>query len=267
MKLFAYTLTIITLLLSACNGVKSGLYIPAYQQFVLGEDESSAFRVELQNQSPYGLNLETRDQENNKIASYEIGPQSKTNLSVPANQNVVISNPNDKTVKVLAKLNKGVQGMRYEVIEEAKLEKTDRLSPETLEPMLGDNWRGKLIYANSQKDQMLTSLCKLDVKELSKGRLQFEFSFPDDDAMNGEKQKLTLSSNGKQFGGRKIVLNRKENDFYVLKTLEKGVVEGKEAAFFYTYRFKQDQLILKEEYQLRGDGNIKLKKEYNFTRS
>ncbi len=105
---------LLAIALSSCASY-STIGISPGEEFVLGEQENSSFRLELRNLSPKTINVKTVKKTNGEqTQGFGLGGRSKTKLRVHRQETAVISNPNPKAVKVRAKLTKFVEGMRYQ---------------------------------------------------------------------------------------------------------------------------------------------------------
>ena len=81
------TVICVLLALNSCSTVKSGLSIPAYQTFILGE----------------------------LIQEVLLLPKQELKINIRKSETIYFINDNDIEVKIDVKLSKGVEGMRYEV--------------------------------------------------------------------------------------------------------------------------------------------------------
>ncbi|NQX77789.1 S41 family peptidase [Gilvibacter sp.] len=107
---------IIGLSLWSCSSVNSIVTIPANQQFILGELENSQFNADLENLSAEKVELLLVDNQTEQIENkIQLNGGEKRIIQVSINQKAIIKNNSDKRVKIKTKLNKSVEGMRYEV--------------------------------------------------------------------------------------------------------------------------------------------------------
>ena len=116
-----YLKTIVTglymfLALSTCSTVKSGLSIPAYQTFILGELNDSNYTAILKNTSEYSVLVRGIDKNSDElIQEVLLLPKQESKINIRKSETVYFINDNDIEVKIDVKLSKGVEGMRYEV--------------------------------------------------------------------------------------------------------------------------------------------------------
>ncbi|NRA51822.1 MAG: DoxX family protein [Phaeodactylibacter sp.] len=89
--------------------------IPAQQEFVLGEVENSNFKVKLSNLSQEEVKIRALDKESDvQTQGFGLDGKGNATLYVNRSEKVILENPNDNAIKVRAKLNKSVEGMRYQ---------------------------------------------------------------------------------------------------------------------------------------------------------
>ena len=104
--------------LSSCASY-STINIPPGEEFVLGEQENSSFRLELKNLGRETIDVRAVEKTNGvQTQGFGLGGKSKTRLRIRRGETAVISNPTPKAVKVKAKLTKFVAGMRYQPISD-----------------------------------------------------------------------------------------------------------------------------------------------------
>lgn len=116
-----YLKTIVTafylsLILSTCSTFKSGLSIPAYQTFILGELNDSNYTAVLKNTSEYSVLVRGIDKNSDElIQEVLLLPKQESKINIRKGEIIYFINDNDIEVKIDVKLSKGVEGMRYEV--------------------------------------------------------------------------------------------------------------------------------------------------------
>lgn len=99
----------------------ANVVIPAKQEFVLGEYESSNYRAKLRNESNKLIEVEIVDKETNvPVSTLNLSGNETTVLSVSKVEQVLLKNRNDEAVTVKVKLNKNVEGMSYQVLSEVE---------------------------------------------------------------------------------------------------------------------------------------------------
>ena len=104
------------LALSTCSTAKSGLSIPAYQTFILGELNDSNYTALLKNTSEYSVLVRGIDKNSDElIQEVLLLPKQESKINIRKSETVYFINDNDIEVKIDVKLSKGVEGMRYEV--------------------------------------------------------------------------------------------------------------------------------------------------------
>lgn len=107
---------LLTIALSSCASY-STINISPGEEFVLGEQENSSYRLDLRNLSSETINVKTIEKTNGEqMQGFGLGSRSKTKLRIGRQEAAVISNPSKKAIKVRAKLTKSVEGMRYQPI-------------------------------------------------------------------------------------------------------------------------------------------------------
>lgn len=252
-----------TLLITSCSPFRSNVTIPAYQQFVLGEYEKNGFSVELNNTSSYIVKVETRDSENKRTSGFGLSANGKTKVYVGKGEKAVLINSNGEKVIVKAKLIKGVEGMRYEVIDMENMKKTQTLNDADLSPVVSDNWEGNLTYMDYSSGKKVTIPCNMKVEKLKKNTFKVYYMYPDEPQANGDDE-VKITEDGKKFENREVIQVEKEGNYFLIKTVEKGKDNDKEATLYYTYKFNNKELSIKKEVQTIGSDEMKFRNEYKF---
>ncbi len=258
--------------LISCSSFKSGLTIPAYQEFSLGETEKLGFSVKLENKSPFELQVEIQDENGNRTSGFRLSPnlsaegrEGKTKVYVPANQKAVIRNVHPTSVNVAVEINRGVQGMTYEALDAEQLSNLPKLYMSDLELLIDQNWKGSLRYRDYSSNEMVEIPCKLKVIKKGESILLLEYNFPNEPNAN-DSQKVKIEQNGRKLGGQYIIGKEKTGGKTVIRTLEEGKDNGEEVIFYYTYTFDKQQFEMKKEYQSLGSDELLFRNKYLFMR-
>ncbi len=103
---------------AAGYGGVANVYIPARQEFVLGEFENSAFSAKLSNKGKQEvkvkiINTETKEQ----TQGFGLNPGGETKIYASKYETVLLINESNTEAHIKVKLNKGVEGMRYQNID------------------------------------------------------------------------------------------------------------------------------------------------------
>ena len=105
-------------LLSGCSTNYATVGIPAQQEFVLGEQCPGKFKVELKNMSNETVDVKAINKENGAFSQgFGLAAKGKTTVYVDKGDKVILGNASGKEIKVKAKLNRPVEGMRYQAID------------------------------------------------------------------------------------------------------------------------------------------------------
>lgn len=111
-KLFLICLVVFTSV--SCGSFKSGLSIPAYQTFVLGELNTKNYSAELSNVSEFTVLVSIQSKTSGQILNeLELESNQKIKVFIGKDEVAYFKNDNEQAVKVNVVLNKGVEGMRY----------------------------------------------------------------------------------------------------------------------------------------------------------
>ena len=115
----AYIYKVLVLLLLAIGlnscGSYSNVIIPAQQEFILGEYQNSGFKAELKNMGSKTIDVKGIDKTSGeKTFGFGLAGKGKTNLSASRNEKVILANPHNRKQTVKVKLNRSVEGMRYQ---------------------------------------------------------------------------------------------------------------------------------------------------------
>ena len=111
--LFAICLLVFALTVS-CGSTGSNVYIPAKQTFVLGDISDKNYKADLENASSKAVTLkivETSTQELRQEIVLE--PRGTVSLDVQSEETVYMVNAEPRKVRIIVRLSKGVEGMRY----------------------------------------------------------------------------------------------------------------------------------------------------------
>ena len=114
-------LTLGLLILSSCaflsfGSFRSGVQIPAGEEFLLGENTKGAFEVELNNTCYCDIPVETRNANGDKTSSFGLASRGKVKLTVKSGEYAVLQNPYSSVVTVNAIMQEQVYGMRYQAL-------------------------------------------------------------------------------------------------------------------------------------------------------
>lgn len=253
------------LLIASCTPFRSNITIPAYQQFILGEYEKGGFAVELQNLSPYTVKVETRNSKNKQTSGFGLSANGKTKVYVGNGEKAILINSNGEKVNVKAKLAKSVEGMRYEVMNMTKIEKSQVLKDTDLTAVVSDNWEGNLTYIDYSNDKEVKIACHMKIEKLKKNTFKAYYIYPDEPHANGDNE-VKITEDGKRFEDREVIQAEKKGKYFVIKTIEKGKDNNKEATLYYTYKFNDKELSIRKEVQTIGSSEMKFRNEYKFTK-
>ncbi|MEO1021096.1 MAG: hypothetical protein AAFW89_01015 [Bacteroidota bacterium] len=257
-------LPLVFLCLVSCSKSYSNLTIPAKQQFLLGETETSSFRVKLENKSDVIVGLETRTVDGEKTSGFGLDAFGTTRLSVASDEMAVLTNPSSKSIVVRVTFLDNVQGMRYEVMENYESEaKLDDLS--ALDELTGDAWTGSLTYKNYSDGTMVTIPARFSVEKLDAWSYTFSYIYPDEPD-HSSVEKVVYNEADQEFDGRKILSSDKTSDSHTIRTIQKGTDNGEEVNLFYTYVFTKNKVVIKKEYQALGSSEREFRNEYTFYR-
>ncbi|MCI5081792.1 MAG: hypothetical protein MRY78_08875 [Saprospiraceae bacterium] len=253
------------LCLISCSSFKSGLTIPAYQEFSLGETEKLGFSVKLENKSPFELQVETQDENGKRMSGFGLSPEGKTKVYVPANQKAVIRNVHPTSVNVAAEINRGVRGMTYQALDAEQLSNLPKLNMSDLELLIDQNWKGSLRYRDYSSNEMVEIPCKLKVIKKGESILLLEYNFPNEPKAN-DSQKVKIEENGRKLANQYVISKEKIDGKTIIRTLEEGKDNGEEVLFYYTYTFDKEQFEMKKEYQSLGSDELLFRNKYLFKR-
>jgi len=102
--------------LSSCGGVAT-VSIEPQQEFVLGEQANHGFKAKLTNLTNKVVPIKVVDKESGQqTQGFGLAARGTTTVYINRFEKVLIQNPNEVEIKVRAKLNKGVEGMRYQAL-------------------------------------------------------------------------------------------------------------------------------------------------------
>lgn len=102
---------------SNCSSSFATITIPAKQEFVLGELEKNRFRAELKNLSDETVQVKAvLTETGEQTQGFGLAANGKATVNISRREQVLLINEHDKAVRVKAKLNKGVAGMRYRTV-------------------------------------------------------------------------------------------------------------------------------------------------------
>jgi hypothetical protein len=106
------------LLVSADFGGTANVYIPPHQEFVLGEFEDSSFTAKLINKGKQEVKIRIVTKESEEqTQELVLDSGGETKVSVSKNEKVFLINKSSTEAHLKVKLNKGVEGMRYQNVE------------------------------------------------------------------------------------------------------------------------------------------------------
>ncbi len=107
--------------LSSCSTNFATIGIPPQEEFVLGEREDDNFKVQLKNLSNETIQVKAVNKKSGeRTQGFGLAAKGETSLYISSEEKVILANTNDKEVSVKAKLNKNVEGMRYQPVSEDK---------------------------------------------------------------------------------------------------------------------------------------------------
>jgi hypothetical protein len=105
------------LLISADYGNKANVYIPAHQEFVLGEYENRNYTAKISNKGKQIIKVKVVSKETGEqTQGFGLDPKSSAKVNISKSEQVVLVNNSDTEAHVHVKLSKGVEGMRYQEI-------------------------------------------------------------------------------------------------------------------------------------------------------
>lgn len=261
-----YKRTLIIALLVGVTGLisfasNSVITIPPFQKFLLGEIESTSFRVKIKNLSKFPVEVETRNKEGEKTSGFTFAAKGETKLGIDKEEYVVLTNLNDQPIKIAAHLSKGVEGMRYEIIEMNTVEQTDSVKEMDFEELISDNWKGQLTYKDYSSGEKVSIPSEMKITKLKENTYSFEYIYPDEPKMNNQL-KIKIKEDGKMIGDQKVISVRQEGEETVIETIKDGKDNGKKAQLLFTYRFNEKRLSMKREYRTLGSGITQFRNEY-----
>ncbi|GEM_PF-3423578 len=258
---------LLLLTIIACNTSKSvsTVSIPPLQQFVLGESEDEAFKVNIENLTNQEISIEVRNGLNQKTSGFGMSPKGKTDFTIDADEKVVVKNPSSKQIFFKATFNRNVQGMRYETVEEVDLIEKLKLTEEDLKKFVGNNWKGTLMYVDYSSGKEVFIPCEMKVEETKNGGLTMNYIYPEEPEMNSSIE-AGLENNNRWFEGRQIVSVDRNKDYLEFVSVMEEDADDEEIFYYFTYKITNDQMSIKREYQEAGNSDIKLRNQYTFTR-
>lgn len=105
--------------LMSFGSFRSGVQIPAGEEFLLGEYTKEAFDVELNNTCYCDVPIETRNSKGEKTGGFGLAKRGKVKLTVRAGEHAVLLNPHSATITVNAVMQEQVYGMRYQALSDS----------------------------------------------------------------------------------------------------------------------------------------------------
>lgn len=116
-RITAFTFGFLLLISAGIIGV-ANVYIPANQEFVLGEYEQSGFTTKLTNAGKQDILVRIANKKTEEESKQlNLTPGSESKLSVSKYEKVYLVNRSNSKAHVRVKLNKGVEGMRYQDLD------------------------------------------------------------------------------------------------------------------------------------------------------
>ncbi|MEM8586148.1 MAG: hypothetical protein AAGF87_17880 [Bacteroidota bacterium] len=117
--LYIISAALIMISLANCSRSVAGVFIPANQEFILGEDSDYAYRANLKNESTFDIRVSVRDKETGEqTQGFGLAGNGKTDVYISRNEEVHLINETDREGKVTVSLSRNVEGMRYEEVKE-----------------------------------------------------------------------------------------------------------------------------------------------------
>lgn len=95
---------------------RSGVQIPAGEEFLLGEGTAEAFKLKLMNTCYCDVPIETRNAQGEKTSGFGLAKRGEVELTVPAGEHAVLKNPYASTITVNAIMESQIYGMRYQAL-------------------------------------------------------------------------------------------------------------------------------------------------------
>lgn len=112
--------------LSACSSNRATVFVPAGEQFLLGEMNNRSYKVKIRNASDTVVTIRAVDKTSGAFSQgFGLGARSSAKLSISGREKVYFINESSKEVKIQVELSKNVQGMRYEQIDEFEEDNRD----------------------------------------------------------------------------------------------------------------------------------------------
>jgi hypothetical protein len=118
LRRLALCLPLLAILISADIGNNANVYIPANQEFVLGENDNRNYTVKISNKGKQIIQVKAVSKETGEqTQGFGLDPKSSAKVNISKLEQVVLVNRSDTEAHVHVKLSKGVQGMRYQEID------------------------------------------------------------------------------------------------------------------------------------------------------
>lgn len=121
-RIFLFLFT--SLIFSSCalmsfGSFRSGVQIPAGEEFLLGEYTDEAFELELINTCYCDVPVETRNSKGETTSGFGLAKRGTVKLRVEAGEHAVLKNPYATTIAVNAVMQEQIYGMRYQALSDS----------------------------------------------------------------------------------------------------------------------------------------------------
>jgi hypothetical protein len=115
---FLFHISFAFICFTSCASNIAGVSIPARQEFVLGELANKNYRAELNNRGKQQIRIAVLDKDSKEqTQGFGLAAGGKATVYISRPEEVHLMNESDTEGKVRVKLNKGVEGMRYQDIK------------------------------------------------------------------------------------------------------------------------------------------------------
>lgn len=258
--LFTVVLISLSNLIFASNAV---ITIPPHQRFLLGELETTSFKVKIKNLSKFPIQIETKNSRGLRTSSFTFAPKGETKLGVEKNEHVLLINTTDESIKIAAHISKSVEGMRYETVDKIQVEDAASVKDKDLEVLISDQWKGELTYIDYTSGKRTSIASEMKIARQKKDSYIFEYIYTYE-PNKSNKMKVKIQEEGTILNDQKVTSVQQEGEYLVIKTEKQGKDNGKKVWFVFTYRFNEKMLSMKKEYRLLGSDELNFRNEYVF---
>ncbi|MEL6667409.1 MAG: hypothetical protein AAFP08_00470 [Bacteroidota bacterium] len=119
--LYILIAALLMLVLANCSRSTAGVFIPANQEFILGEDSDYAYRARLKNESTFNIRVSVRDKvTGEQTQGFGLAGNGQTDVYISKDEEVHLINETETEGKVTVTLSRNVEGMRYEEVPEGQ---------------------------------------------------------------------------------------------------------------------------------------------------